>query len=161
MLRRRLLSLNNGLVAFEGKPLKQVVMRSIASKQFTMSLLAAFAGLALILASIGIYGVLSYLVGQRTQEIGIRMALGAARLDVLGMILRDGVRMTAAGIGIGVTAALALTHLISSMLFGVKPTDFATFLMVVITLSSIALLACYVPARRAMRIDPVIALRNE
>ncbi len=161
MLRQRLLSLNRGMAAYYGEPLEQVVLRSIASKRFTMALLAVFAGLALILASIGIYGVLSYLVGQRTQEIGVRMALGAARWDVLRMILTDGARMIAAGIGIGLAAALGLTHLMSSMLFGVKPTDPPTFILVIFALCSIALLACYLPARRAMKIDPMIALRNE
>jgi putative ABC transport system permease protein len=101
------------------------------------------------------------MVGQRTQEIGVRMALGAARLDVLRMILNDGARMTLAGIGIGVAASLGLANLMSSMLFGVQPTDIPTFVLVVFTLCSIALLACYVPARRAMKIDPMIALRNE
>jgi ABC-type antimicrobial peptide transport system permease subunit len=148
-------------VVFENEPMEQVVLRTIASKRFAMTLLAVFAGLALLLASIGIYGVLSYLVGQRTQEIGVRMALGAARLDVLRMILKDGARMILAGIGIGVAAALGLTQLMSKMLFGVNPTDFATFFLVVLTLCSIALFACYVPARRAMKIDPMIALREE
>ncbi len=161
MLRQRLLKLNGGLVVSDGEPMEHVVSKSIASKRFTMALLAVFAGLALLLASIGIYGVLSYLVGQRTQEIGVRMALGAERLDVLRMILTDGARMTFIGIGIGVIAALGLTHLMSSMLFGVKPSDPLTFGLVVVALCSIALLACYVPARRAMKIDPMIALREE
>jgi predicted permease len=161
MLRQRLLKLNGGLVVSDGEPMEQVVMKSIASKRFTMALLAVFAGLALILASIGIYGVLSYLVGQRMQEIGVRMALGAGRPQVLRMILNDGARMTIIGIGIGVIAALGLTHLMSSMLFGVKPTDPLTFVLVVVALCSIALLACYVPARRAMKIDPMTALREE
>jgi ABC-type antimicrobial peptide transport system permease subunit len=126
-----------------------------------MALLASFAGLALLLASIGIYGVLSYLVGQRTREIGIRMALGAAHRDVLSMVLKDGARMTVVGIGIGIAAALGLTRLMSSMLFGVNPTDLTTFAVVAMTLSSIAMLACYLPARRAMRIDPLVALRDE
>jgi predicted permease len=161
MLRRRLLSSDRGLVVFEGQPMEQVVLRTLANKRFTMTLLAAFGALALVLASIGIYGVLSYLVGQRTQEIGIRMALGAARLDVLRMILTDGARLTAAGIGIGVAAALALTQVMSSLLFGVRPTDFATFGLVILALCSIALAACYLPARRAMQIDPILALREE
>ncbi len=161
MLRQRLLSLSRGLVVFEGEPMEQVVLRTIASKRFTMALLAVFAGLALLLASIGIYGVLSYLVGQRTQEIGVRMALGAARRDVLRMILTDGARMIMAGVGIGVIAALGLTRLMSNMLFGVKPTDVVTFVPVVVVLCLVALLACYVPARRAMKIDPMVALRNE
>lgn len=161
LLRQRLVSLNHGLVPFESESMEQVVLRSIASKRFIMSILAVFAGLALTLAGIGIFGVLSYLVGQRTREIGIRMALGAARMEVLRMILTDGARMTLAGIGAGTAVALALTRLMSSMLFGVKPTDLATFAMVVLTLCSIALFACYIPARRAMQIDPMIALREE
>ena len=160
-LRQRLLTWNGELVTYDDHPMEQIVLRSIASKRFTMALLAVFAGLALILASIGIYGVLSYLVGQRAQEIGVRMALGAAPSDVLRMILIDGARMILAGIGIGVTAALALTDLLSTILFGVKPTDLPTFVLVVLALCSIALLACYVPARRAMKIDPMISLRSE
>ena len=126
-----------------------------------MTLLAVFAGIALLLASVGIYGVLSYLVGRRTQEIGVRMALGAQRLDVLRMILSDGARMALVGIGIGLAAALALTRFMASMLFGVKPTDPITFLGVSLLLCAIALLACYVPARRAMKVDPIEALRYE
>jgi len=126
-----------------------------------MTLLTLFAGLALVLASIGIYGVLSYLVGQRTQEIGVRMALGAKQSDVLRMVLEDGARMTLVGIIIGVVAALILTRLMASMLFGVKPTDPVTFVGVAAVLFAVALLACYVPARRAMNVNPVEALRHE
>jgi predicted permease len=161
MLRQRVQSLNHELVAYGGQPMERVVLDSVASKRFTMKLLAVFAGLALLLASIGIYGVLSYLVGQRTRDIGIRIALGAERRDVLRMILTDGAWMTLIGIGIGIGAALGLTQLMSSMLFGVKPTDVVTFLVVVLTLLSIAMIACYVPARRAMKIDPLVALRDE
>ncbi len=161
LLRQRLQSLNHELVAYGGQPMEQLALNSIASQRFSMTLLAVFAGLALLLASIGIYGVLSYLVGQRTREIGIRIALGASRRDVLRMILTDGAWMTLLGIGIGVGAALGLTRLMASMLFGVKPTDPATFLCVVLTLCLIGMVACYVPARRAMKIDPLIALRDE
>jgi predicted permease len=160
-LRRQLLSLDRGLVVFDNQSMEQIVSRSIASKRFTVALLVVFAGLALVLASVGIYGVLAQLVGQRRQEIGIRIALGAAPWDVLRMILAGGGRMILAGIGIGVMLALALTHFMSSMLFGVKPTDPPTFVLVVLLLSSIALLACYAPARSAMKVDPMIALRNE
>jgi ABC-type antimicrobial peptide transport system permease subunit len=148
-------------VAYERHSMSQVALDSIASQRFTMLLLAVFAGLALLLAGIGIYGVLSYLVGQRTREIGIRIALGAARGNVLRMILTDGAWMTLTGVVIGVGAALGLTQLMSSLLFGVKPTDVVTFSVVVALLCSIALVACYVPARRAMKIDPLIALRDE
>ena len=150
LLRTRLLAVNRELVAYGDESMEQVVLNTIAGKRFTMTLLAIFAGLALLLASIGIYGVLSYLVGQRTREIGIRIALGAARRDVVRMILLDGARMTLIGIVIGIAGALALTQFMSSMLFGVSPTDLPTFLLVVIILCSIATLACYAPARRAM-----------
>jgi len=160
-LREQLLSLDRGLVVFDNQPMEQIVSRSIASKRFTVALLVVFAGIALVLASVGIYGVLAHLVGQRRQEIGIRMALGAAPWEVLRMILGEGGRMILAGIAIGVILALMLTHFMSSMLFGVKPTDLPTFVLVVLVLSSIALLACYAPARSAMKVDPMIALRNE
>jgi ABC-type antimicrobial peptide transport system permease subunit len=138
-----------------------VVARSIASQRFALALLGVFAGLALLLASIGIYGVLSYLVGQRTPEIGVRMALGAQRSDVLRMVLRDGVRMTLIGAAIGLAAALGLTHLMASMLFGVEPTDPVTFGGVAVLLCAIGLFACYIPARRAAKVDPMVALRYE
>jgi putative ABC transport system permease protein len=105
--------------------------------------------------------VLSYLVGQRTHEIGVRMALGAQRVDVLGMILGDGARMTTLGAIIGAVAAVGLTRLMASMLFNVKPTDPVTFGLVAVFLCAVALFACYMPARRAMRVDPMIALRYE
>jgi ABC-type antimicrobial peptide transport system permease subunit len=149
------------MVVFNPETMAHTVAKSIAGKRFTMSLLGVFAALALVLASIGIYGVLSYLVGQRTQEIGVRMALGAQPLDVLRMVLRDGARMTLAGIGIGVVAALLLTRLMASMLFGVSPTDPVTFVGVAAVLCLVALLACYLPARRAMKVSPVVALRYE
>jgi ABC-type antimicrobial peptide transport system permease subunit len=113
------------------------------------------------LACIGIYGVLSYLVAQRTQEIGVRMALGARHVDVLRLVLVDGLRMMMVGVAIGVLAALGLTHWMSSMLFGVAPTDPLTFVAVAAVLCGIGLCACYVPARRAMRADPILALRHE
>jgi len=126
-----------------------------------MILLGVFAALALLLASVGIYGVISYLVGQRTHEIGIRMALGAQHRDVMRLILGQGGRMAAIGIVIGCVAALALMPLLNSLLFDVKPTDPLTFLVVAGLLGVIALLACYLPARKAMRIDPLVALRYE
>jgi predicted permease len=160
-MRHRLMESSSELVVFSPMSMDETVARSIGQKRFTMTLLAAFAGIALLLASVGIYGVLSYLVGQRTQEIGVRMALGAQRLHVLRMILGDGARMTLTGIAIGLVTALVLTRLMSSLLFGVKPTDPLTFSAVALLLCGIAMLACYVPARRAMRVDPMIALRRE
>ena len=142
-------------------PLSTLVDNSLTEPRFSMLLLAAFATLALVLATVGMYGVISYSVAQRTQEIGIRMALGAARQDVLKMVLSQGVRLAGLGIAIGVVAALAVTRLMVSFLYGVPATDPLTFTAVALLLLGVALLACYVPARRAMRVDPLVALRYE
>jgi putative ABC transport system permease protein len=126
-----------------------------------MILLGVFAGMALILSSVGIYGLISYLVGQRTHEIGVRMALGARRWDVLNLILSQGAKLTVVGIVIGVGASLGLTKLMARMLYGVSSSDPLTFIGVAILLSLVALAACYIPTRRAMRVDPMVALRCE
>jgi len=160
-LRSRLLEFNSELVVHDPEEMERTVADSIAGKRFTMTLLGVFAMMALLLASIGIYGVLSYMVGQRTREIGVRLALGAQRLDVLRMVLKDGARMTLIGIVLGLLGALGLTRLMASMLFGIRPTDPLTFGAVAVLLSAIALLACYLPARRAMKVDPIEALRHE
>jgi len=160
-IRQKLLASNRDMIVYDNESEEEVVADSIASQRFSLTLLGAFAGMALLLAGIGIYGVLSYLVGQRTREIGVRMALGAQRLDVLRMVLQDGVRMTLTGAAIGIVAALGLTRLMGSMLFGVKPTDPITFGLVAVVLCGIALLASYVPARRAAKVDPMVALRYE
>ncbi len=126
-----------------------------------MFLLTAFSALALVLSSVGIYGVISYLTGQRTHEIGVRVALGASSSDVLRMVLGEGMRITLIGVAIGLAAAFGLTRLITTIIYGVGATDPITFAAVAILLSAIALFACYIPARRAMRVDPMIALRYE
>ncbi len=153
--------MSNQQVIFGPQTMDSIISDSMASQRFSMILLAVFAMLALLLASVGIYGVISHVINQRTQEIGIRMAMGARRLDVLRMVLRDGARMTLAGAAIGLIAALGLTRLLAGMLFGVTPTDPITFIAVAALLCGIALFACYVPARRAMRVDPMVALRYE
>jgi len=160
-IRKKLLASNGEMIVSGNESEEEVVARSISSHRFSALLLGVFAALALVLASVGIYGVLAYLVGQRTQEIGVRMALGAKRLDVLRLVLTDGARLTLVGVGIGVAVAFGLTRLMSGMLFGVKPTDPLTFASVALLLTAIALLACCLPARRAMSVDPMVALRHE
>ena len=126
-----------------------------------MVLLDSFATLALLMASLGLYGVISYLVERRTQELSLRIALGAPRRNVLGLVLKDGIKMAAAGVAIGVVAALGLTRLLSGMLYGVSTTDPITFVVIAIGLVVVALMACYLPARRATKVDPLVALRSE
>jgi predicted permease len=160
-LRSRILEYNSNLVVHNPEDMEKTVADSISNKRFTMTLLGVFSLLALLLASVGIYGVLSYLVGQRTKEIGVRMALGAQKFDVLRMVLKDGARMTLVGIVLGLVGAVGLTRLMRSMLYGVRPTDPLTFVCVAALLCAIAMLACYVPARRAMKVDPMEALRHQ
>ena len=124
-------------------------------------LLGVFAALALLLAAVGIYGVMSYVVSLRTNEIGVRMALGAQPRDVLGLVLGRGTKLAVAGVAIGLAGALALSRFLSSLLFGVRSTDPPTFLAVALLLIAVALAACYFPARRAMRVEPLVALRHE
>jgi predicted permease len=148
-------------VIYNVATMNQVVANSLAARRFSMILLGVFAALALALACVGIYGVISYLVGQRTNEIGVRIALGAQRVDVLRLILGEGTRMALIGVVIGIVAALGLTRLMSNQLFGVSAQDPLTFAAVALLLVSVAVAACYVPARRAMKVDPIVALRYE
>lgn len=141
--------------------MSSVVSASIVGRSFYMQLLGTFAALAFILAAIGIYGVVSYSVAQRTREIGIRVALGARRSDVLGLVLKEALHLTAVGVGLGLIGAFAATRVLRTLLFEVKPTDPATFICLSLLLTLVALLASYIPARRATKVDPLVALRYE
>jgi putative ABC transport system permease protein len=160
--RRAVYSLDGSLPVGSVRTLEEIVARSISQPRFYMTLLTLFAAVALMLAAIGIFGVLSYAVAQRTREIGIRMALGAHQSSVLGLIVREAMVMTTGGVVIGVIAAFLLTEwLVATLLFDTSPHDPATFIGVAITLALVALAAAYVPARRATRVDPIVALRAE
>jgi ABC-type antimicrobial peptide transport system permease subunit len=139
----------------------QVLAQTIAPRRFLVLLLGSFAGLAVVVAGVGIHGVMAYVVGPRTREIGVRPALGARPAQVLRQVLRDGLAVVGVGMAAGVLAALALSRLIRGFLFDVSPTDPATYAGVLLALVAVAGAACYVPARRAARIDPMVALRYE
>jgi len=143
------------------RSMDQVLSRSLALRSFMMMLLSIFGGLALVLATVGIYGVIAFAVSQRTREIGVRMALGAKPADVLRMVLREGMTLVAAGVVLGVAAALMLTRLLEGMVYGVKVRDPLIFAAVNLLLVAVSLAACYIPARRATRVDPLVALRYE
>jgi predicted permease len=160
-VKRQIWSLDGQLPVSDVHTMDELIAVSLAQQRFNMLLLGLFAALALILAAVGIYGAIAYAANQRTHEIGIRTALGAQRRDVLRLVMRDGAKIALFGIASGIAGALALTHLMASLLFEVKPTDPATFAGVAILLAFVVLVACYIPARRAMRVDPMVALRYE
>ena len=146
---------------YDMETLDQLVAKSLSQRRFTLTLMLMFGVTALILSASGIYGVMAFAVTQRTQEIGIRMALGARAADVLRMVVRSGMLLALLGVVAGLIGAFALTRLMSTLLFGVSPTDLLTFGLVTAGLLMVALLACYIPARRATKVDPLIALRSE
>jgi putative ABC transport system permease protein len=160
-IREAVQSIDKDQPLFAISTMKELVSNSVATRRMTLVLLGLFSGLALVLGAIGIYGVISYSVAQRTHEIGIRMALGAPRRDVFRLVVGQGLKLAGIGITIGVVAAFGLARLMSSLLYGISVTDFETFAGVSILLAFVAFVACYIPARRAMRVDPIIALRYE
>ncbi|HEX8144774.1 MAG TPA: ABC transporter permease [Pyrinomonadaceae bacterium] len=160
-VRNAIKGVNSDQLIWQTKTMQQMLSESVARQRFNMMLLALFAALALFLATIGIYGVMSYSVTQRTHEIGIRIALGAQARDVLRMVVRQGMTLTLVGVCLGLLAAFAVTRVMTSLLYGVTATDALTFAAVSVLLAGIALLACLIPARRATRVDPMVALRYE
>ena len=143
------------------RTMQNIVSESVAPRRLTMLISGLFAALALLLAMVGLYGVISYSVAQRSHEFGIRMALGAAKGDILSLIVAQGFRLAMAGIIVGMAGALTLTRVLTNLLFGITPTDPLTFGAVALLLLGVTLLACYIPARRAAKVDPMVALRYE
>jgi predicted permease len=160
-IRQALWTVNSQLVIYDAKMMTEIVSDSLAEKRFAMTLLGVFAALATVLSCVGIYGVISYIAGQRTQEIGIRMAMGAEPKDILRMMLGEAGSMALIGVGVGLITSFLLTRLMSSMVFGVSTHDPLTFCGVAVLLTLVALAACLVPAQRATQVDPLVALRYE
>ncbi len=160
-VRNQIAALDKDQAVFNVRTMEQALSRSVAARRFSMILLAVFALLALVLAAVGIYGVISYSVAQRTREVGIRMALGARTIDVIKLVVRDGLKLVLIGVGVGLAGAFALTRLMTTLLFAVTPTDVVTYAVVAVGLVVVALIACCIPARRATKVDPLVALRFE
>jgi putative ABC transport system permease protein len=156
-IRSQVQALDSDLPVYEEKTMGQLISTAVAQPRLNLILMAVFAVAALVLAAVGIYGVISYSVTQRTHEIGIRMALGASSSDVLGMIIRQGMALSAGGIALGLVGAFWGTGLLSSLLYGISATDPVTFIVISAILAGVALTACFIPAQRATRVDPMIA----
>jgi ABC-type antimicrobial peptide transport system permease subunit len=159
-IRGAIQSVDPGLPVFNVTSMDEVLDASLASRRFSANLVGGFAGLAVLLASIGIYGLLAYIVGQRSREIGIRMALGARRKDILSMFLRKGIALAGVGIVAGLVFSASTTFMMASLLYGVRPHDPGVFLIVPLLLFAVAVLASYIPAKRATKVDPMFALRE-
>jgi ABC-type antimicrobial peptide transport system permease subunit len=160
-MRQQVSQLDLALPIFEIQTLKEIRTNNMAPEQLNLALLGGFAALALILAVIGLYGLLAFTVMQRQREMGVRMALGAQRFDILNLVVGEGMRLILAGVGLGFLGSLALTRVLASVLFKVRPTDPLTLIAVTSSLCVVALLACYIPARLAEEVDPMVALRFE
>jgi putative ABC transport system permease protein len=160
-VRAEIWKLDADLPLFRIQTLDGILSHSVAAQRFNLLLLTVFASLALILAAVGIYGVMSYATAQRTHEIGIRVALGARTTDVLRLVMGQGLRLTVLGVIAGLIGSYGLTRVMTGLLFGVSATDPMTFGLITLLLATVSLVACYIPARRAMKVDPMVALRYE
>ncbi|MGH9693665.1 MAG: FtsX-like permease family protein, partial [Bryobacteraceae bacterium] len=160
-IQQEVLAVDGQMPVAQIRTMEQVLAEGISRQNFNMLLLSIFAAIALLLAAIGIYGIMAYSVEQRTQELGIRMALGASRKSMLGLIIRQGMKLAGIGVLAGLAVSFGLARLLSSLLYGVKASDPITFAAVAIILTLVAFLATYIPALRAMKVDPLIALRYE
>jgi putative ABC transport system permease protein len=160
-VREQVRAVDRDLPVFGERTMRQIAAESVSRRKFAMQLVGLFGVLALLLAGVGIYGVIAYSVTQRTREIGIRVALGASRSSILRWVLKQGMILTIAGVAVGLIGAFLLTKYLRSLLFGIGPTDIVTYGALAILLTMVALIACYVPARRATKVDPLVALRYE
>jgi putative ABC transport system permease protein len=160
-LRQQVTAIDPDQPIYNIRTMDEIRSESVAPERLNLTLLSIFAGIALVLAIVGIYGVMSYTVTQRTHEIGIRMAIGAQPQDVFRMVIGQGMMLALIGVAFGLVGAFALTRLMTTMLFGVTPTDPATFAGIAVLLTGVALVACYIPGRRATKVDPVVSLRYE
>ena len=160
-VRREVETVDSNVPVHSISSMDQIIARSVADRRFALELLGVFAAVALLLAAVGIYGVMSYSFSQRTHEIGIRVALGAQRINILHLAIGEGMRLVAIGLVLGLIGAGALTRFVRAMLFDVSPFDPATFATISAILAAVAFLACYVPAQRATRVDPLVVLREE
>jgi len=159
--RSQVQAVDPGLPVFHAETLEDVLATSLSVRRFSMEMVACFAATALLLAGLGIYGTISYVVNEQRREIAIRLALGAQRGTILKMVLRRGLGLAAAGAGLGLAGALIVSHLMAGLLYGVSPTDLPTFTGVTLVLTTVALAASYIPALRAMRLDPITTLHSE
>jgi putative ABC transport system permease protein len=160
-VREQVQAVDDGLPVYGAQRLEETVSASLSQRRFSLQMVVLFALTALLLAAIGIYGVISYMVAARTHEIGVRLALGAGRRDIVGMVLRQGLRLAVAGAAVGVAGALLVARLMAGLLYGVRPSDPVTFAAVALVMIGVGALACYLPARRAVKVDPMVALRCE
>jgi putative ABC transport system permease protein len=160
-VRRELRNVDVDVATAGVRPMRQFLAASVAARRFNMGLIAVFAVTALVLAAAGLYAVIAYLVSQRTREIGIRLALGATPRHIMGLMMGQGLKLTLIGVAIGIAGAIAVTRLMRNLLFAVASTDLMTFTISSVILIAVALLACFIPARRATKVDPLVALRYE